>query len=238
MSTKTDAGNPLSALCAMVDAWTRYEGDSEQVQQGILANRLGAFPQITGQVLRACGQRVGSEWLHPEGFVVGAPVTVGAPPLFPVCLPLLRKVDGFLELSLRVATLFVADGDASHAGWRFDLADPRPAKMPDQHDRHRGHYVPHVQRITSWTKEPNLGLWYEDFRAATTDAGVDGERPTSPVNGARPAFPLPCKTAPGLLVCLLASLYGSTATEEILELANPLPGWLRSEAEAITGRKS
>jgi hypothetical protein len=104
---------------------------------------------------------------------------------------------------------FYVLADTVHAtGWRLELADPA---SDDSSPRRHG--VPHVQRISSWSKTDDEGFFLN--REAPLRLG-DRERALH-VNETRPAFPLPVESAAGLLVAAMGSLYGGPSTRAMLE---------------------
>jgi hypothetical protein len=238
VTSKPDADKHIHAIATILDAWARYE--VEPVPQGLLATRLETFPRLAPRSVRNCKRRlVDGQWMPLDGFVVAAPVTIGEPTLFPVALLILKKASKALELSVRIACFYIHDGKPQEIGWRFDLADPKPPSGSATGDRNRAHHFPHVQRVIAWKPGAAQGLSYDDYLKALHDDGIASRPATtlSGVNESRPAFPLRCSSASGLLITVMASLYGSTAADEILENAVPtLPAWLREEAVLITGR--
>lgn len=220
MKTARGRDNPLHSIERILYAWIHYQGES--IRLGQLAIRLQDFWRLDSkQVLKA---KVGDKWEELDGFVVGAPVPVDKPPFVPVGRLALRKARGELELSVRLACFPIRDdGKLSEDvdGWRYEPAE----------DGNRAHCFPHVQRITAWKHKGKPGFWHEGY---SRDGEAEG--PASWVNECRPAFPLPRCSPPGLLVCVLLSLYGSEVVDEILEAATGLHGDLKREAAQITGR--
>ncbi|MET9269373.1 hypothetical protein [Kribbella sp. NPDC003557] len=240
MSASQTVGSNISAISSIVDAWTAYEGAT--VPQGPLTRRLDGFPRIGTNGVNRCKARLEKvNWLAvDDGFVVGAPIVVAEPALVPVALILMRKPGDTLEISIRVATYFVRSGEVDVHGWRFDMGDPMPKSGPEKKPSPRAHYFPHAQRIAGWSMNAPAGLGYEDFYAhanavADESLEVEGGSEDGDINETRPAFPLRSRSSPGLLVCALAALYGSSVTREILEAAPSLPSWLLEESRHIIG---
>ncbi|MBA8815687.1 hypothetical protein FHX48_000739 [Microbacterium halimionae] len=127
---------------------------------------------------------------------------------------------GAVQLMIRVVLCAEDDeGRVDGWGWRFDSADADSGA--------NSHPYAHVQHITTWEpgsqgfRWPKLG----GFNVDETGEPVE-HRKTTPET--KPAVPLSCTDAGGLVVAAMISLYGSTRTAEMLRAVSQADSQFRS----------
>lgn len=145
-------------------------------------------------------------WHDVPGYLSGAPVAAGESVQYPLAAFALCVVDDTLQITVRVFALSDgADGGVRAHGWRFE--------SPDRNVGDRAHGFPHVQYVSGWRRKG------ERFLAGASGASSNNidSALCRDHNENRPAFPLPSRTAVGVLIAALVAFYSGTRTREILE---------------------
>ncbi|MDB6427100.1 hypothetical protein [Curtobacterium sp. 20TX0008] len=151
--------------------------------------------------------------------------------LYPVVMFGFGKRDDMPNMNVRIVTYYEQDARLYASGWRFELPDGGPDGGPGTGDHF--HHFPHVQAISSWQKivdgSDDKGFhapfWYDP----DVNAGLNRRH----VLESRPAFPIPCTTPAGVIVCVIAALYGSNGARRILENYPAIPPPLLEEIRQI-----
>jgi len=215
-------------ICSQIAlAWASSAAEERHNWDTRLTSVVGAFPAIDGDSLYQAYRNHKADFdeeAHPY-LVVGKPVRVDSPTLYPVAMLCVGRKSGSLRLSVRVAVFYSVGEDTHSSGWRLELADQAGDEAGP-----RWTGTSHVQRITSWTKNGAPG-----FHTIPRDEAqiADTAERAQHVNEARPAFSIPVSTPSGLMIAAMGSLYGGGATRDILSgvaLTN-----LRSEVDQILG---
>lgn len=214
-------------LINVIDAWSSYSAgypsdETDEADFYRLKFRPLDVHSVSKALSRAKARRGDTAWEYLSQYLYAMPIRVGSPELYPVVQFVVRKGEGHLDLSVRVATYYLATGLKRTGtnketigplvmadGWRFEMADIGSGGGDGFH------HFPHVQRTTSWDEgktTPSLGFHApQEFDPTNHPALNSISR-----NESRPAFPLPASTPAGVVVSTMASLYGANLTSKIL----------------------
>lgn len=204
----------LDTCVRIVVSWLKHSGTSRPDARGAVAPVIRRFraanTAIVPSLLKAGGH------LHGKDFwIVGAPIKGQEFKLYPVATISTRFEGDNLCATVRVALFFDAGGHTAHVvGWRFETAETLEGTgRPDP-----PHPYNHAQSIAGW--------WL-DLRCLHHPHRESGSRQPdcmSPqrLDQRRPAFPLRGETTPGLMVAMLACLYGAEETKKMLRLDRKL----------------
>ena len=218
-------------LDKVISAWCQEGSTSDSRPIDRAANVRESFPPFPGSLsepIRNCSNsnQSNEEWFEAPGFLSAHPVEVENPTLYPVVRFSIRRRQGNLEVAVRIAAFYlIAVNKVAADGWRFEMPDSGHVATD------KFHHFPHVQRISGWKPGDKLGF----SPPGTTNESVSGELVDSVTgfNEKRPAFPLPCSSAAGVVIAVMASLYGANKTNRILENYVNKPKWLKEEITAI-----
>ena len=226
-----DVRNDWLVFAEILAMWAA-QGETDPISRGRLAAEVDRWTCLPSDVREILGQpQVGpGDLLARKLYITGPRVTAGTPTFIPRATARIgTDEDGFLEVGLRVALLFAADGKVNMAGWRFDLADRKGEHPP--------HPYPHAQHIEDWAKDVPI-----QAVAAPEARGRGEEIPDRLINQQRPAFPLRGgNTASGLAVVMLATLYGAPTVRSWMRLLTPayfggkLPKVVQDDIKSILG---
>lgn len=164
-------------------------------------------------------------------WLVGQPTSKGSPALWPVATAAAGVLPGGeFKAELRLALISDENSVMTAHGWRFDLPEADQPIMPNQRGAAVGRVSPrpmgHVQPINSWHRNgdcrcvihPHADAAETCNARSSITMGASSPGYALPlVNETHPAFPLPARTLPGLVVAMLVSLYGANASNELID---------------------
>lgn len=242
--TEVSAANDLDLFGRVLTVWVRAAAESARPQGGLLP-LLNAFtsPAVERIAPTVRGLRGGRLDLAEIGaWLVGAPVDLGEPVLFPVASVGLERDSDKITASIRVALLYEQLGNPYATGYRYESAESPTGP----------HHFPHVQVISGWHlrqpcllhphgRDENIDRCLRQRLAwqgqPVDDDEVDVVTRVTVLNEQRPAFPLRSNTLPGFAVAFLASLYGGHRARELIltdrTLASPLQAYARDFADVL-----
>lgn len=208
----------LAKLQAVAGAWYQA-GQNDKTRSDAASEYRSYFPPIgngdpSGE-MKAWGRiKDKSSWFQLEGYFPAPPVTTpgrGDEPdqtLWPIIAFQLREESSLIQFMIRVVLCAEDEtGQVDGWGWRFDSADPGTGV--------NSHPYAHVQHITTWERGSQGFRWPPMGNLLAGEAGQPIEyRKTTPET--RPAVPLRCTDAGGLLVAAMLSLYGPRRTASML----------------------